>query len=69
MHQFSEGTFVCPKNYVDGLLKKFKKENSNLVAIPFQANEKMCKDDGSKRFDGKVYRSSLGSLLVVPYNN
>lgn len=59
------GIFICQKKYVEGLLKKYKMESCNPVTTPLQVNEKLCKDDGSKKADEKVYRSMIGSLMYL----
>ena len=59
------GYFLCQKRYTWKLLNKFAMENSKPVSTPFVVGEKLQKEDGTPKIDGKTYRSLIGSLLYL----
>lgn len=40
-------------------------ENGKPVATPMTVNEKLQQDDGAQKFDQKIYRSLVGSLIYL----
>ena len=61
--QEDEGIFICQKQHIVNLLKKFNTSGCEIVATPLVAKEKMKKDDGSSKIEGSRYRNLIGSLL------
>lgn len=60
-----EGIFISQRKYAEDLLKKFKMIGCKSVATPLIANEKLKKEDGTKKADAVAYRSLVGSLLYL----
>jgi hypothetical protein len=50
---------------VKDMLKKFQFENCKPVGTPMMVGCKLSKEDDSKDFDQRTYRSMIGSLLYV----
>ncbi|KAL0379240.1 UNVERIFIED_CONTAM: Retrovirus-related Pol polyprotein from transposon RE1 [Sesamum radiatum] len=65
INQEKEGIFICQKKYTETLLKKFKMESCKTVTTPLVIGEKYKKEDGSRKVDGSIYRSLIGSLLYL----
>ncbi|KAL0456199.1 UNVERIFIED_CONTAM: Retrovirus-related Pol polyprotein from transposon RE2 [Sesamum latifolium] len=63
INQEKERIFICQKKYTKTLLKKFRMEGCKTVTTPLVTGEKYQKEDGSRKVDGSIYRSLIGSLL------
>jgi len=60
-----QGYLLCQKRFTLKLLNKFAMENCKLVSIPMVLGQKLIKEDGAPKTDGKAYRSLVGSLLYL----
>lgn len=65
IYQNKEDIFICQRKYARTLLEKFKMRDCKPVATPLIVNEKLSKEDGSKKVDESLYRSLVGSLLYL----
>ena len=54
-----------PTRFTTKLLDKFAMENCKPVNIPMVMGQKLAKDDGAPRVDGRTYRSLIGSLMYL----
>ncbi|KAG6472814.1 hypothetical protein ZIOFF_070292 [Zingiber officinale] len=59
--------FISQEKYVDDILKKFHMEKAKAVATPMALNEKLQQYDGAEKFDSKIYRSLIGSLIYLTH--
>ncbi|KAL6318455.1 hypothetical protein AAG906_041222 [Vitis piasezkii] len=57
--------FICQQKYAMDMLKKFKMQDCKPMSTPMTTNEKLSKDDGSKKINEGLYRSLIGSLLYL----
>ena len=63
--QSMQGYFLCQKRFTLKLLNKFVMENYKLVSAPMVLGQKLIKNDGAPKINGKAYRSLVGSLLYL----
>ncbi|KAG6481465.1 hypothetical protein ZIOFF_058069 [Zingiber officinale] len=59
--------FISQEKYVDDILKKLHMEKVKAVATPMALNEKLQQYDGAEKFDSKIYRSLIGSLIYLTH--
>ncbi|GKC20432.1 RNA-directed DNA polymerase, eukaryota, reverse transcriptase zinc-binding domain protein [Tanacetum coccineum] len=59
--QKEDGIFVCQKKYVTDLLKRFHMSNYEVEATPMNLDEKLQLNDGTRKADGKFFRSLVDS--------
>ena len=57
--------FISQEKYLDKILKKFQMHNCKPISTPLAVSEKLQKDDGAQKFDAKIYRSLVGSLIYL----
>ncbi|CAL5443052.1 unnamed protein product [Camellia sinensis] len=65
VEQGSGSIFISQGKHVEILLKKFNMLGCKSVNTPLVVNEKLQKEDGTQKVDGKIYRSLVGSLLYL----
>lgn len=65
IYQEEEGVYISQKNYAEKILKKFGMHECKPVATPLVVNEKLMKDNGTKKVDATLYRSLVGNLLYL----
>ncbi|XP_058211421.1 uncharacterized mitochondrial protein AtMg00810-like [Rhododendron vialii] len=65
IYQSKDDIFICQRKYARTLLEKFKMRECKPVATPLIVNEKLSKEDGSKKVDESLYRSLVESLLYL----
>jgi hypothetical protein len=63
--QSEQGCFLCQKRFTMKLQNKFVMENCKPVSTPTVLRQKLMKEDGAPKTDGKAYRSLVGSLLYL----
>lgn len=63
--QKDEGIFVCQKQYVLEILRRFAMEDSNEVKNPIVPGCKLGKDIGGALIDETYYKQIIGSLMYV----
>jgi len=63
--QSEQGYFLCQKRFTMKLLNKFVMENCKPVSTPMVLGQKLMKEDGAPKTNGKTYRSLVGSLLYL----
>ena len=51
--------------YVEAVLKRFNMQNSKAAVTPTVMGLKLSKEDSSKDFDPKLYKSIVGSLMYL----
>ncbi|EOY25851.1 Uncharacterized protein TCM_027216 [Theobroma cacao] len=52
-------------NYAKDLLNRFNMGGCKAVSTPLSTSAKFCKDDGTAKANGQLYRSIIGSLLYL----
>ncbi|GKF96384.1 uncharacterized mitochondrial protein-like protein [Tanacetum coccineum] len=57
--QKEDGIFVCQKKYATDLLKRFHMSNCEVEATPMNPGEKLQLNDGTRKADGKFFRSMI----------
>ncbi|GKD53211.1 retrovirus-related pol polyprotein from transposon TNT 1-94 [Tanacetum coccineum] len=62
-----DGIFVCQKKYATDLLKRFHISNCELEATLINAGEKLQLNDGTRKADGKFFRSLVGGLNYLTH--
>jgi hypothetical protein len=60
-----QGYFLCQKRFSLKILDNFAMSKCKPVSTPMIQGQKLMKEDGSPKADGKVYRSLIGSLLYL----
>ncbi|CAL9022194.1 unnamed protein product [Prunus brigantina] len=63
--QTDKHIFLHQKKYAMKVIEKFGLKGCKSVATPLVANERLCKEDGSKMADESEYRQIIGSLLYL----
>ena len=63
--QGESGIFVSQEAYAKNILKMYKMEDSNPVAIPMELGAKLSKFEGGDRVDPSKFRSLVGSLRYL----
>jgi len=63
--QSDEGYFFCQKHFSLKILDNFAMANCKPVSTPMIQGQKLMKEDGAPKTDGKAYRSLVGSLLYL----
>ena len=57
--------FISQAKYVEEVLKRFNMQNSKAVVTPTVMGLKLSKEDRSKDFDPRLYKSIVGSLMYL----
>lgn len=63
--QDEQGSFVCQEAYAKEILKRFKMEDCNPVAIPMEIGSKLSRFDEGEKVDAELYRSLVGCLRYL----
>eukprot|EP00253_Pinus_taeda_P017314 PITA_17314 len=63
--QSENGVFISQDKYVEVVLKRFNMQNSKAAMTPTVVGLKLTKEDSSKGFDPKLYKSIFGSLMYL----
>eukprot|EP00253_Pinus_taeda_P014196 PITA_14196 len=63
--QSENGVFISQVKYVEAVLKIFNMQNIKAVVTPTVMGLKLTKEDSSKDFDPKLYKSIVGSLMYL----
>eukprot|EP00253_Pinus_taeda_P006592 PITA_06592 len=63
--QSENGVFISQVKYVETVLKRFNMQNSKAAVTPTVMGLKLTKEDNSKDFDPKLYKSIVGSLMYL----
>eukprot|EP00253_Pinus_taeda_P012844 PITA_12844 len=63
--QSENGVFISQVKYVEAVLKRFNMLNSKAAVTPMVMGLKLTKEDSSKDFDPKLYKSIVGSLMYL----
>ena len=63
--QVKDGTFISQMKYTHDMLKKFDIVNAKPIKTPMTTNRHLDISKEGKAMDIKVYRSMIGSLLMV----
>eukprot|EP00253_Pinus_taeda_P026483 PITA_26483 len=63
--QSENGVFIYQDKYVEAVLKRFNMQNSKAAVTPTIVGLKLTKEDSSKDFDPKLYKSIVGSLMYL----
>eukprot|EP00253_Pinus_taeda_P023395 PITA_23395 len=63
--QSENGVFISQDKYVEAVLKRFNMQNSKAAVTPTVVGLKLTKEDSSKDFDPKLYKSIVGSLMYL----
>eukprot|EP00253_Pinus_taeda_P007060 PITA_07060 len=63
--QSENGVFISQVKYVEAVLKRFNMQNNKAVVTPTVMGLKLTKEDSSKDFDPKLYKSIVGSLMYL----
>jgi hypothetical protein len=63
--QSDQGYFLCRKCFSLKTLDNFAMSKCKRVITPMIQGQKLMKEDGSPKADGKVYRSLIGSVLYL----
>eukprot|EP00253_Pinus_taeda_P003787 PITA_03787 len=63
--QSENGVFISQDKYVEAVLKRFIMQNSKATVTPTVVGLKLTKEDNSKDFDPKLYKSIVGSLMYL----
>eukprot|EP00253_Pinus_taeda_P035794 PITA_35794 len=61
--QSENGGFISQDKYVEAGLKRFNMQNSKAAVTPTVMGLKLTKEDSSKDFDPKLYKSIVGSVM------
>ena len=65
VEQNENGIFISQEKYVEEVLKRFNMQNNKACVTPTVMGLKFCKEDNSKDFDPKLYKSIVGSLMYL----
>eukprot|EP00253_Pinus_taeda_P013622 PITA_13622 len=63
--QSENGVFISQDKYVESVLKRFNMQNNKVAVTPTVMGLKLTKEDISKDFDPKLYKSIVGSLMYL----
>eukprot|EP00253_Pinus_taeda_P005804 PITA_05804 len=63
--QSENGVFISQDKYVEAVLKIFNMQNSKAAVTPTVVGLKLTKEDSSKDFDPKLYKSIVGNLMYL----
>ena len=63
--QSENGVFISQDKYVEAVLKRFNMQNNKAAVTPTVMGLKLSKEDNSKDFDPKLYKSIVGSLMYL----
>eukprot|EP00253_Pinus_taeda_P011241 PITA_11241 len=63
--QSENGVFISQDRYVEAVLKRFNMQNIKAAVTPTVMGLKLTKEDSSKDFDPKLYKSIVGSLMYL----
>eukprot|EP00253_Pinus_taeda_P009234 PITA_09234 len=63
--QSENGVFISQVKYVEVVLKRFNMQNSKAVVTSTIMGLKLTKEDSSKDFDPKLYKSIVSSLMYL----
>eukprot|EP00253_Pinus_taeda_P024267 PITA_24267 len=59
------GVFISQDKYVEAMLKRFNMQNNKAAVTPTVVGLKLTKEDSSKDFDPKFYKSLVDSLMYL----
>ncbi|GKF85252.1 uncharacterized mitochondrial protein-like protein, partial [Tanacetum coccineum] len=65
--QKEDGIFVCQQKYATDHLKRFHMSNCEVEATPMNPGEKLQLNDGTRKADGKFFRSMVGGLNYLTH--
>eukprot|EP00253_Pinus_taeda_P006722 PITA_06722 len=65
LDQSENGVFISQDKYVEAVLKRFNMQNNKAAVTPTVVGLKLTKEDNSKDFDPKLYKSIVGSLMYL----
>eukprot|EP00253_Pinus_taeda_P013773 PITA_13773 len=63
--QSENGVFISQDKYVEVVLKGFNMHNSKAAVTPTVMGLRLTKEDSSKDFDPKLYKSIVGNLMYL----
>eukprot|EP00253_Pinus_taeda_P033359 PITA_33359 len=63
--QSENGVFIYQDKYLEAVLKRFNMQNNKATVTPTVMGMKLTKEDSSKYFDPKLYKSIVGSLMYL----
>eukprot|EP00253_Pinus_taeda_P014032 PITA_14032 len=63
--QSENGVFISQVKYVEAVLKRFNMQNNKATVTPTVMELKLTKDDNSKDFHPKLYKSIVGNLMYL----
>eukprot|EP00253_Pinus_taeda_P004625 PITA_04625 len=63
--QSENGVFISQDKYVEAVLKRFNMQNSKAAVTPTVVGLKLTKEDSTKDFNPKLYKSIVGSLMYL----
>eukprot|EP00253_Pinus_taeda_P033358 PITA_33358 len=63
--QSENGVFISQDKYLEAVLKRFNMQTSKGAVTPTVMGLKLTKEDNSKDFDAKLYKSIVGSLMYL----
>eukprot|EP00253_Pinus_taeda_P032989 PITA_32989 len=63
--QSENGVFISQDKYVEAVLKRFNMQNNKATVTPTVVGLKLTKEDSSKDFGPKLYKSIVGSLMYL----
>lgn len=63
--QSENGVFISQVKYVEAVLKRFNMHNSKTTVTPTVVGLKLTKEDSSKDFEPKLYKSIVDSLMYL----
>eukprot|EP00253_Pinus_taeda_P030395 PITA_30395 len=63
--QSENGVFISQDKYVEAVLNRFNMQNNKAAVTPTVMGVQLTKEDSSKDFDPKPYKSIVGSLLYL----
>eukprot|EP00253_Pinus_taeda_P007479 PITA_07479 len=63
--QSENGVFISQDKYVEAVLKRFNMQNIKAAVTPTVMGLKLTKEDSSKDFNPKLYKSIVGSLMYL----
>ncbi|CAL1407137.1 unnamed protein product [Linum trigynum] len=59
--------FISQEKYTEDMLKRFHMATCKPISTPMALNEKLQRNDGAEKVDGKLYRSLVGSLIYLTH--
>eukprot|EP00253_Pinus_taeda_P019941 PITA_19941 len=63
--QSENGVYISQVKYVEAVLKRFNMQNNKAVVTPTKMGLKLTKEDNSRDFDPKLYKSIVGNLMYL----